>query len=293
MNDFGKSVCNHFKTVGVVCPPYQFQRNLFTVGAIDILDHNPSSTTAQGSFHGTRISLFQFPTQDSIEVVGQEAANSANQCSIKTTPRNIMLPNSCSIVPPVSLKTSDVDVPAALQATEDNSYSNQLSTAMTKQNLWLEHCGRHLDDHRLTKGAYLSWAAYHASIAHASNPFPTLGGLLPLFDEKAATPAMGKHAMDVQRKATAPTGALYQASIWISLGERQVIPTPSEFGWKQDEDHWSPLWTKLPEASKACSELLKCGCKKGCSSLRCKCVKANLPCTALCLCSGGCQNTNL
>ena len=69
MKDFGTSVCNHFKTVGVVCPPY-FQQNLFTVGAIDNPDHNPSSTTAQGSFHGTGISLFPFPTQDSIDVVG-------------------------------------------------------------------------------------------------------------------------------------------------------------------------------------------------------------------------------
>ena len=174
MNDFGKSVCNHFKTVGVVCPPY-FQQNLFTVGPIDNLDHNPSSTTPQGSFHGTGISLFQFPIQDSIELVDQEAANTANNCSIKTTPRDITLPNSCSIVPPVSLKTSHVEVPAALQATEDISNSNQLSatTAITKQDFWLEHCRRHLHDN-LTKGTYLSWAAYNASIAHTSKPLPSL-----------------------------------------------------------------------------------------------------------------------
>ena len=24
---------------------------------------------------------------------------------------------------------------------------------------------------------------------------------------------------------------------------------------------WQPVWTRLPEASKACSELLKCGCE--------------------------------
>ena len=199
MNDFGTSVCNHLKTVGVVCPPY-FQQNLFTVGAIDNPDHNPLSTTAQGSFHGTGISLLQFSTQVSIEVVGQEAANTANHCSIKTTPRDITLPNSYSIVLPVSLKTSHVDVPVALQATEDISNSNQLSatTAITKQDPWLEHCRRHLDDN-LTKGTYFSWAAYNALIAHASNPLPSLGGLLPLLDEKAATPAMVRHSMDVQR----------------------------------------------------------------------------------------------
>ena len=34
------------------------------------------------------------------------------------------------------------------------------------------------------------------------NSLPSLGGLLPLFDEKAATPVMVKHSMDVQRKVT-------------------------------------------------------------------------------------------
>ena len=33
------------------------------IGTLDNLDHNSSSTTAKDSFHGTGISLFQFPTQ--------------------------------------------------------------------------------------------------------------------------------------------------------------------------------------------------------------------------------------
>lgn len=40
------------------------RRQLFTVAAVDNLDHNPSSTTAKDSFHGTGISLFQQPTVD-------------------------------------------------------------------------------------------------------------------------------------------------------------------------------------------------------------------------------------
>ncbi|XP_068756859.1 uncharacterized protein [Montipora capricornis] len=81
--------------------------------------------------------------------------------------------------------------------------------------------------------------------------------------------------------------ALYQASIWTSLDEQQFYPSPSDFGWKMENNRWRPRWTVLPEASKACNELLKCGCKKGCKSGRCKCFKANLPCTELCSCSGG------
>ena len=43
------------------------------------------------------------------------------------------------------------------------------------------------------------------------------------------------------------------------------------------------MWTLLPEAAVSCSELLRCGCKKGCKGL-CKCVIANLKCTSLCHC---------
>ena len=50
MNNLGTSVCDHFNSVGVVFP-LALQSSLFTVGAIDNLDHDPSSTTAQGSLH--------------------------------------------------------------------------------------------------------------------------------------------------------------------------------------------------------------------------------------------------
>ncbi len=55
------SLCEHANETGVVCPS-QLRHGLFTVGALDNLDHNPSSTTAKDSFHGTGISLFHFPT---------------------------------------------------------------------------------------------------------------------------------------------------------------------------------------------------------------------------------------
>ena len=61
MNGRGTAVCNRFQQDGVVCP-LNLNSGLFTVGALDNIDYNPSSTTAQGSFHGTGISLFQFPS---------------------------------------------------------------------------------------------------------------------------------------------------------------------------------------------------------------------------------------
>ena len=56
------STCERFREDGVVSPAC-LRKGLFTVGSLDNLDHNPSSTTSQSSFHGTGISLFQFPTR--------------------------------------------------------------------------------------------------------------------------------------------------------------------------------------------------------------------------------------
>ena len=64
------------------------------------------------------------------------------------------------------------------------------------------------------------------------------------------------------------------------------LPSPGDWLWT-DPQCWKPLWSTLPEASKSSRELLHCGYKKGCSG-RCKCRKAALKCTALCLCDGEC-----
>ena len=53
------TTCERFKEDGVVSPAC-LRKGLFIVGALDNLDHNPSSITSQSSFHSTGISLFQF-----------------------------------------------------------------------------------------------------------------------------------------------------------------------------------------------------------------------------------------
>ena len=73
------------------------------------------------------------------------------------------------------------------------------------------------------------------------------------------------------------------------LVPQPVLPSPSSWGWIQTDDGlYEPHWTTLPEASKTCYKLISCGCKKGCRS-RCKCKKASLKCTALCVCEGECS----
>ena len=74
--------------------------------------------------------------------------------------------------------------------------------------------------------------------------------------------------------------AAYQAGhVWgQALEPMQELLSPAERGWQQSPEGWSPKWTMLAEASKACSELISCGCKRACRGL-CKCTKAT--CLAL------------
>ena len=61
--DLGNEVCRRYYEEGAVCPS-NLRIGLFTTAAVDNIDHNPSSTTAKDSFHGTGLSLFQHPTVD-------------------------------------------------------------------------------------------------------------------------------------------------------------------------------------------------------------------------------------
>ena len=58
--EMGNRVCQHFHMEQVVCSP-MLKGSVFTTAAVDNLDHNPSATTANDSFHGTGISLLQYP----------------------------------------------------------------------------------------------------------------------------------------------------------------------------------------------------------------------------------------
>ena len=62
----GKKNCERFELEKTVCP-LNLRKGLFTYGAIDNIDHNPSSSTSQRSFHETGISLFQNRKQEMLE----------------------------------------------------------------------------------------------------------------------------------------------------------------------------------------------------------------------------------
>ncbi|KAL8591566.1 hypothetical protein ACOMHN_055533 [Nucella lapillus] len=82
--------------------------------------------------------------------------------------------------------------------------------------------------------------------------------------------------------------AVYQGGhVWGQiLLPAPELPPPTNWGWSRTgEGQYTPYWTRLPEAAHSCIELVSCKCKKGCVR-RCKCKKAALQCTAICVCEG-------
>ena len=56
-----QNLCKQFREENIVCLP-SLRKGLYTAAVIDNIDHNPLSTTATGSLHGTAISIMQHMT---------------------------------------------------------------------------------------------------------------------------------------------------------------------------------------------------------------------------------------
>ena len=97
-------------------------------------------------------------------------------------------------------------------------------------------------------------------------------------------PSFGAFMMHLKR-------SIYQGRlIWGRLLEpAPETQNPEFWGWKKDKEGcYIPVWSHLQEASKSCSELISCSCKKGCKG-NCKCRSARLECTELYKCTGKCK----
>ncbi|KXJ11668.1 hypothetical protein AC249_AIPGENE7122 [Exaiptasia diaphana] len=178
-NSLATSVCDQSKSEGIVCPT-NMCFGLFTVGALDNLDHNPSATTAKGSFHGTGISIFQFPTMSNKGIPMQSIS-----IEPKKEQRNFTLPDNFATVPATSLRETDVNISETHRTIDDDV----ATVTVCEEKIWMEH-GVDLLSNDLQKDDYISRAADHASLTQSNGNPPVISGLLPLFYEKAASPSM-------------------------------------------------------------------------------------------------------
>ena len=122
-----QNLCKQFREENIVCLP-SLRKELYTVAAIDSIDHNPSSTTATGSLHGTAIIIMQHVK---MENPGETTDIQFHKGRFENEP---FLPDDFAIVPAVSLSHADVSVPK-VEITENKE---TLKRGLIREKMWVE-----------------------------------------------------------------------------------------------------------------------------------------------------------
>ncbi|KAK3736786.1 hypothetical protein QZH41_011732 [Actinostola sp. cb2023] len=189
----GNELCRRYEEDNVVCPP-NLRLGVFTTSAVDNIDHNPTSTTARDSFHGTGISIFQSITSD---VPGTTQARVAFEEKTTTSKSVAELPKPYTEVIPAVLQNKSPPVPE----THDRLDINRIAMvdAFQEEVSWLKNVEKNLiNEESLEEGQLVSWAAYHSTTDQQQQSHsPAISALLPLFPDQAKSVAMNRHAMNV------------------------------------------------------------------------------------------------
>ena len=137
------SVIARYEKDGVVCPS-KLRFGVFTTAAVDNLDHNPSATTSQDSFHGTAISLVQHPTADK---PGTERPADMFDPNVVSKARKVAsLPSYYTDIAPLTLPSTDLKVP---DTESELKPSRQKMT--TNGEDWLDHTKEVLTGNEISK----------------------------------------------------------------------------------------------------------------------------------------------
>ena len=223
--NLSNTVCSQYHANQVVCPP-QLSKNVFTCGAVDNIDHNPSSTTAHDSFHGTAITLTQFPT---IQFPGesQERVLTDAEKQSKLSP----LPQKYTLVPSVTSTANPVVPTKCMSLTAEQSNNTDY---IKNEWEWLSQLSRLVHKGSLDNNDNISWAAYHASNQPKTEIIPSTVALLPLFREKAQTTYMISHAMQMVVDATKH---INPTQITILVADQPLYAIIKQVQWTWPETH--------------------------------------------------------
>ena len=140
------------------------------------------------------------------------------------------IPDSYAIVPPTELKTTATSVPQR----EMRDVTGMIEACKLEEKGWAEHALQKLNEEDLTLADAIVWAAYHSSKQQVEKDPQALSALLSLFYEKAATPAMIKHGMDVLKQAIT---FLNPAQIPVIVLDQPLFALAKMVQWKWPESH--------------------------------------------------------
>ena len=150
--------------------------------------------TIRDEFHGTALSA---PNHLSREKQGEQRAAIQVNYSDKSGPE---LPNSYALIHPVipvELGNNPVFVPRSIISQVRPSHSLVQGAKMNDE-LWMAHVNSVLQHDTLPEDEVITWSLYNSRLMNDDSLKPlAVIGVLPLFPDKAASPSMIKHAMQL------------------------------------------------------------------------------------------------
>ena len=220
----GQTVLQQFHADNLVCPS-EMRSGLFTVGAVDNIDHNPSARTSKDSFHGTAISLFQARNNDydGIKRNFQMRSNVSDKLQLPHEFTTLPQPQTGATVGPLPV------LQEILLERDDNLLRNEI---MTEEH-WSKHVIMKLNDNHNSSDTMVdakpAWSAYHAR--NSNKAVSCISGLFPLFTQSATDPKMILHAMELVRKCTEH---LNPSQISVITGDQPVYAIMKALQWSQN-----------------------------------------------------------
>ena len=159
--------------------------NAFTVIAKDNIDLNASSTTAKNHYHGTSLSMLNFPSNEDqgIPLKNTSILTGTQTGSLKVN----SMPESYSTIQKLHLPAIN-GLYAPLSTTNlSNNNENIMKLALDEERNWLQNY--YADKH--------GWSSFHASYKRHLTENPGVSTILPLIREKVHTLDTQYHCMDI------------------------------------------------------------------------------------------------
>ena len=169
-----RAVCKCHAADGVITVvlPTNLRCNVFTTYDVDNLDSHNKGRVSWHCFECTKP-------------------------SVKGKSRRHELPNAYALIHPVELGTNPVFVPRSIISQVRPSHSLVQGAKMNDE-LWMAHVNSVLQHDTLPEDEVITWSVYNSRLMNDDSlKPPAVICVLPFFPDKAASPSMIKHTMQL------------------------------------------------------------------------------------------------
>lgn len=210
---------------------------VFTTAAVDNIDHNPRSTSANYSFHGTGISLIQHHdhpnnTGDYQQPIHLEKSDFSNKCKPSLPKRYYDIQQLPEI--PGQIPTPSVNWDVTLPSKNPLEYSME----------WLQGNNPLL---QVDPNETVSWSAFNSRLCMDKSKYRSKSVMLPLLKDSVNSPSVVRHTMDI---VISITKKINPGQIPVWTGDQPVFAIGKQIQWlypdKYGEDKLVLMLGKAP-----------------------------------------------